>query len=70
MRMDQKPWALKEGITTISFISDDASDYYWYWRNNNGEDYSEEKFERLLFANKVRFEFKEVSDDSYNSFTK
>ena len=70
MQMYQKPWSLKEGITTFSFNSYDASDYYWYWRNNHyGEDNSKENFERLLLSKNVRFELKEVSDDSSNSST-
>ena len=70
--MDRKPWTLKEGITTFSFNSYEESDYYWYWRNNiYGGDYSRENFERLLLANNVRFELKEVidDDDSSNSST-
>ena len=43
MQMDQKPSMLKEGITTFYFNNDEASDYYWYWRNNYyGEVYKRE----------------------------
>ena len=54
----------------FSINDDEASGYYWYWRNNYyGEDYSRENFERLLLANNVRFELQEVSDDSSKSST-